>query len=246
MGFYTLGDNMSSKIALKYIIGTKVHQLEIISTPYHKIIRDKKILYVDCKCICGVTKPIRLHDLEIYQSCGCRRKDTSHLRNHDFARKGTLLDKDGYKVCSKCKCKYKGQCFTKHKLTKDGLNSSCNHCATIKNQFHDYGITREQYNKLLEKQNNSCACCKINQKDLHKLLSVDHCHKTGKIRGLICNNCNLGIGSLGDNKEGIWKAYQYLLTSEANTDTIGLSDKNITTTEVNDEACQRTVECRAV
>ena len=53
-----------------------------------------------------------------------------------------------------------------------------------------------------------CECC--NNKVEHKLLCFDHCHSTGKHRGWICNKCNTGIGSLGDNIEGVQNALNYL------------------------------------
>jgi hypothetical protein len=53
---------------------------------------------------------------------------------------------------------------------------------------------------------NKCACCGRSDKKL----VLDHCHVTGKFRGFICQNCNLGIGRLGDNIEGIKMALKYL------------------------------------
>jgi Recombination endonuclease VII len=63
---------------------------------------------------------------------------------------------------------------------------------TRKNSYlkRSFGITLEDYNNLLKKQNFSCAICFKSQKDLARDLSVDHDHKTGKIRGLLCNTCN--------------------------------------------------------
>lgn len=68
-----------------------------------------------------------------------------------------------------------------------------------------YGLSRVEYEQLATKQNNLCAICKkpesiINKKTgLTKNLSVDHCHSTGKIRGLLCGNCNTAIGLLKEN-----------------------------------------------
>jgi protein-arginine kinase activator protein McsA len=69
-----------------------------------------------------------------------------------------------------------------------------------------YGISLEQYNFLVNLQTGQCACC---QKPT-KLLYVDHCHETGKIRGLLCQQCNAGIGLLGDTLTDIEKAVAYL------------------------------------
>lgn len=75
-----------------------------------------------------------------------------------------------------------------------------------------YGITLEQYNILLVKQNSNCAICGINQANLSRALAVDHCHTTGKIRGLLCSNCNTGLGLFDDNVGNLTAAIQYLAT----------------------------------
>lgn len=70
------------------------------------------------------------------------------------------------------------------------------HSSKIKN--HDlvrrYGITLEEFKIKLKEQNNCCAVCGINQDDYRRRLSVDHNHKTGQVRGLLCDTCNNGIG----------------------------------------------------
>lgn len=55
-----------------------------------------------------------------------------------------------------------------------------------------YGITIEDYDQLLNKQGGTCAICGI--VPTNKRLDVDHCHKTGMIRGLLCNICNMALG----------------------------------------------------
>lgn len=71
-----------------------------------------------------------------------------------------------------------------------------------------YGITFEHYSEILKKQDNKCAiCCGTSGK---RSLSVDHDHKTGKIRGLLCDNCNHGIGKFQDNIELLEEVIKYL------------------------------------
>lgn len=72
-----------------------------------------------------------------------------------------------------------------------------------------YDITKEQYDQLCEKQENRCAICKTSQSDLDRPLDVDHCHLTGKVRGLLCNKCNQGIGLLKDNVNILKSAINY-------------------------------------
>lgn len=76
------------------------------------------------------------------------------------------------------------------------------------------GFTYENYLELLEKQNYSCAICGKHQDNCSRQLSADHCHSTGKVRGLLCFDCNSAIGRLGDNYEGVMRAANYLLEFE--------------------------------
>lgn len=73
-----------------------------------------------------------------------------------------------------------------------------------------YGLTMEEYFEILEKQNNSCAICGIEVKPFVKTTHIDHCHKTNKIRGILCHYCNTGIGSLKDSVAILKKAIEYI------------------------------------
>jgi hypothetical protein len=77
-----------------------------------------------------------------------------------------------------------------------------------------YNITINHYEKLLREQNNLCRICGgegFFMKSHHKLkLVVDHCHRTGIIRGLLCHNCNRGIGLLQDSPTILLAAKEYL------------------------------------
>lgn len=79
-----------------------------------------------------------------------------------------------------------------------------------------YGITEEIYNTILNKQGGGCAICGLKETAVGKItkrvkpLSVDHDHNTGKIRGLLCEKCNHGLGWFMDNKELLINAVNYL------------------------------------
>lgn len=74
-----------------------------------------------------------------------------------------------------------------------------------------YGITFEQYKQMLKNQNHKCAICGIDEVDSrNNKLCVDHCHTTGKVRMLLCHNCNCGLGHFQDNPELLIKASEYL------------------------------------
>lgn len=72
-----------------------------------------------------------------------------------------------------------------------------------------YGITLEQYEAMAESQGSVCLICKGNQ-SAHRSLVVDHCHKSGKIRGLLCDPCNIGLANFRDNPESLIRAAEYL------------------------------------
>lgn len=69
-----------------------------------------------------------------------------------------------------------------------------------------YGLTPEQHKSLIAKQDGHCAICKKK----FDTLCIDHSHETGEVRGLLCGNCNKGIGFLQDNIELLQNAISYL------------------------------------
>lgn len=101
----------------------------------------------------------------------------------------------------------------------DGKRTKCKECNLVQARDNmlskKYRLTQESYDERLKLQNYKCAIC-----DLHYLrniknnkviaLAVDHDHETGKVRGLLCNNCNRGIGLLGDTVSSMERALQYL------------------------------------
>jgi hypothetical protein len=77
-----------------------------------------------------------------------------------------------------------------------------------KTQLKVYGLTEDDYWRLYEKQNGVCAIC--GERGKRDKLDVDHCHKTGAVRGLLCNRCNLCIGRFEDNPMYLKSAAEYL------------------------------------
>lgn len=71
-----------------------------------------------------------------------------------------------------------------------------------------YGLTMEQFNQILKSQKGKCLICKL--KITAKTPHVDHCHKTGAVRGILCNNCNSGLGMFKDCKKRLLSAMEYL------------------------------------
>jgi len=73
-----------------------------------------------------------------------------------------------------------------------------------------FGITLSEYNALLAKQNGGCAICNKTAEQNKKRLAVDHCHKSNKIRGLLCSACNQAIGLFKDQIVLMKSAIKYI------------------------------------
>lgn len=75
----------------------------------------------------------------------------------------------------------------------------------------DYGITKEQYEALYNEQEGCCAICSKEFEEVkYKVPSIDHNHSTGRVRGMLCGNCNRGLGSFKDSLEYLANAMAYL------------------------------------
>ena len=72
-----------------------------------------------------------------------------------------------------------------------------------------YGLTREEYDQMVEDQGGKCAICG-SFGNSRKSLAVDHDHRTGKVRGLLCEHCNNGLGCFLDDVRLLIKAIKYL------------------------------------
>jgi len=75
-----------------------------------------------------------------------------------------------------------------------------------------YNLTKKEYDKIYFEQVGKCAICGTPESELNKSLCVDHDHKTGKVRGLLCSLCNKGLGSFKDNQSNIENALYYLIS----------------------------------
>jgi hypothetical protein len=76
-----------------------------------------------------------------------------------------------------------------------------------------FGLSLEQYNEMFTAQGGKCKICGTHQLELKRRLAVDHDHNTGKIRGLLCQHCNLVIGLALDSTTTLESAIEYLKSS---------------------------------
>lgn len=124
------------------------------------------------------------------------------------------------KRCSHCRIVKPVSDFSRNRASKDHLEGYCRLCVREINKTNNtylltnYGITWDDFYAMLAAQNNVCAICKEDEKVIHlgkKLrLSVDHNHKTKKVRGLLCYACNHLVGYLQRHKHNLVTALAYI------------------------------------
>ena len=131
------------------------------------------------------------------------------------------------KECSKCGAIKPLEEYPKNKQCKQGRSAKCKVCVNAyKGTWRKanpashraahlrstYGLSLEDFDHLLEQQNHTCLLC--DHKHVHNCkkgaLRVDHNHRTDEVRGLLCKECNSGMGLLGDNPERLRAAARYL------------------------------------
>lgn len=144
---------------------------------------ENKQYYWMCKCDCGNLTEVRVGNIRTgrTKSCGClNNRKGSDSPNF---KHGLSQNRDSaeYK-------RYQRECFDKHK----------------------YNLEPEQKAVLIESQNNSCAICGYGFGQKVGDMKVDHDHATGKVRGLLCDLCNRGLGMFKDSQDNLNKAISYL------------------------------------
>ena len=85
--------------------------------------------------------------------------------------------------------------------------------AKSRNLKKNYNITLEQYDELYNKQEGKCAICGEHQSKLKQKLGIDHNHITKKVRGLLCFNCNMGLGYYKESVERLNNAAKFLINN---------------------------------
>ena len=123
------------------------------------------------------------------------------------------------KRCPDCKRNKPETAFTKCASKVDGLDTYCRACKNHRQRRNRYGLSKDEYRALLADHGRRCGICgdRCSERDS---LSVDHCHESGMVRGLLCNVCNRAIGLLGDSPEKLARAMAYLNRSRVLQDLV--------------------------
>lgn len=133
----------------------------------------------------------------------------------------------GHYICRSCTAK-RQQAY-KNRVGHDVVRTRANAAARKRRQLdpekhrlakwenrlkNDYGLTLDEYAELLVRQAGGCAICKetlTSERQVH----TDHCHHTGKVRGILCQKCNIGLGHFRDDTKLLRAAIAYLIDPPA-------------------------------
>ena len=112
------------------------------------------------------------------------------------------------KICIYCGKRKNRKSFSKHKNRVDGLDTRCKQC------LKKHSKLRSKLHKAAPPKPELCQCC--GKVPFKNKWCLDHDHDDNSFRGWICENCNWGLGQLGDTLESITKAMNYLLAAKIN------------------------------
>jgi len=203
--------------------------------------------YGYCHCGCGLKTRIAKTNRK---SLGIKAGEPNpYWFGHGSAR--SRFDADGNLFCTNCEAYKHPDCFTVFKRNRTGKALNCRECAKEKRKQYEpehrkrcaayalkwqYGLSVEQYDALLERQNYVCAIC--SQPETYRRkgwpirpLSVDHDHDTGAVRGLLCQACNFGLGSFMDDTCRLGQAIAYLERHKADP-SLNLGDVRTVTEDI--------------
>ena len=146
------------------------------------------------------------------------------------------------KTCTICKTEKPFDNFWPDRRRKNGLMARCKSCNTEQGRAYraahpnlgktiyartktetrerhlvrKYGVNLMDYAAMLSTQGGKCAICRASEEDQFKgVFHVDHCHATGKVRGLLCRGCNHMLGVVGDDPKILLRAVKYLVPQVA-------------------------------
>lgn len=89
--------------------------------------------------------------------------------------------------------------------------SECKECTKAVSSFRSTGWTREAYEEAFARQHGKCGiCASVLNSSRYTKLAGDHCHTTGRLRGLLCTNCNTALGLMKDSRQRLQAAIEYL------------------------------------
>lgn len=178
-------------------------------------------------CLCGQTFTKTTNRRWCSRDCPAfKKKRAASTKNWYLRNKAKPYDPNGVCHCgaeflrrfggkeqkycsSKCRSKFTARYWRRK-------NSERGHEIVRKSRFKRHGLSFEHYIEMLTAQGGICAICAGTDPGAthgrkRRYFSVDHCHATRRIRGLLCTKCNTGIGMFRDNPDWLKRAAEYLI-----------------------------------
>lgn len=151
---------------------------------------------------------------QIRKCSACKKLKEKNYNKNYHSKNKELINKKSREYWYKNRDTLMPKQAERYKNNKDRYKSASKKVSLKK----EYNLTELEYKQMFEKRNSLCDICKKQETAKHqsgiiKSLSVDHCHKTGKVRGLLCNMCNRGLGLFLDNTELLKTAINYLVNN---------------------------------
>lgn len=140
-----------------------------------------------------------------------------------MAKPMRAYDSEGRRQCPKCGNWFPLSGFPREARNRDGRYAYCNHCChemwkkrlvndpgmNARYREAKYGLPPGSLARMLNAAGGACQICGVVFKS-EKAAKIDHDHKTGHVRGLLCNNCNVGLGAFSDSIERLALAINYM------------------------------------
>ena len=147
---------------------------------------------------------------QLYCSPVCRKNVASRRNGSPEGSLGLVRGEKYQRDCIHC-----GDVFS-YEYTGRARQQTCSSCKALSQKLRrpgktGFSISIGEYFKMLKKQGDVCAICGETC-PRNARLSVDHCHATGKVRGLLCAPCNVGLGQFRDDADRLMQAVTYLST----------------------------------
>ncbi|WP_369221892.1 endonuclease domain-containing protein [Streptomyces sp. R39] len=155
----------------------------------------------------------RRDGLQVYCRECVAKYGAAHYRRRREAIGKTVREKvdvpDGHKRCPQCEAVKPHSEWERNKTSSDGWASYCRACRAERNRVsyfkRKYGLTEVERDALIASQRGVCCIC-LSAPAAH----VDHCHETGRVRGVLCFSCNAALGQFKDQPEVIRRAAAYV------------------------------------
>jgi hypothetical protein len=128
-----------------------------------------------------------------------------HRKKREANLRRTHVEIPPTKHCPRCRESKPAANFVHNRGKHDGLDSHCRPCRAAYERLRRYGLSKSDLTKLEEAHAGRCAVCQKNSP-----LHIDHCHDTARVRGLLCQCCNMGLGLFRDNPAYLRRAADYL------------------------------------